>query len=97
MDILRLTDPNANACVPLLTYDTTSVMAIASSILGILWMGYNIAMLRRIDLAQDNEAEGEEGLIEDMPQEQRKLLLEFGYKTYDVPSQSNRPHFPFSN
>ena len=83
--------------MPILSYDTTTVIAIVSSVLGILWMGYNILMMRRIDLSEVNEMEGEEGLIEDMPEDQKKLLLEFGYKTYDVPNLEIRLLWHFSN
>jgi hypothetical protein len=83
--------------MPILSYDTTTVIAIVSSVLGILWMGYNILMMRRIDLSEVNEMEGEEGLIEDMPEDQKKLLLEFGYKTYDVHSLAIRRPWLFSN
>lgn len=48
---IHISDPNSPQCLPPLSYDLTSVIAIASSILGILWMGYNILMLRRIDFA----------------------------------------------
>ena len=50
------------------------MLAIVASALGILWMGYNILMLRRIDLSVENESEGEEGLVGDMPEEQKKIL-----------------------
>jgi hypothetical protein len=77
-------DPFASACAPPLSYDATIAITIVASIIGIAWTGYHLLMLRRIDLTVEQETEGEEGLIEDMPEEQRKLLLEFGYKVYDV-------------
>lgn len=52
-------DPNASECLPILSYDVTTVIAILASVLGILWMGYNILMLRRIDLSEVTEMEGE--------------------------------------
>jgi hypothetical protein len=50
-----LGDPNSSDCLPLLSYDINSIIAIISSVLGILWMGYNILMLRRIDLNVENQ------------------------------------------
>jgi len=60
---LEIYDPNAAECLPILSYDVTTVICIVASVLGILWMGYNILMIRRIDLSEVNEMEGEEGLI----------------------------------
>lgn len=71
-------------CQAPLSYDTLSVLAIVSASLGLLWAGYNFLMLRRVELQPEQEEEdSEEGLTE-MPEHQRKLLMEFGYKTYDV-------------
>ena len=90
-------DPFASACAPPLTYDAAIAITIVAAVLGIAWTGYHLLMLRRIDLTQEQETEGEEGLIEDMPEEQRKLLLEFGYKVYDVCCYQRRPHYSSSN
>lgn len=61
-------------CLPPLSYDNITIIAIVSSALGLIWAAYNFLMLRRIDLERENEVEGEEGLIEDMPQQQRQLI-----------------------
>lgn len=45
-------DPYASACMPPLSYDSSIIIAIVASILGILWTGYNLLMLRRIDLTE---------------------------------------------
>ena len=53
MDInseIGIHDPNAAACSAKLSYDMASVLSILASVLGILWMGYNLFMLRRINL-----------------------------------------------
>lgn len=66
MDIQSLIHPQVTSnpvCYPPLTYDNISIIAIISSLLGVLWTAYNIVMLRRIDLDAENEVEGEEGLI----------------------------------
>ena len=48
-------DPYASACMPPLSYESTMVLSIVGSVLGILWTGYNLLMLRRIDLAEAHE------------------------------------------
>ena len=55
MDIFPINlgyDPYASACMPRLSYDTIIIIAIIASILGIVWTGYNLLMLRRIDLTE---------------------------------------------
>jgi len=55
MDIIPSTlkyDPYAAACMPPLSYDSIIIIAIVASILGIVWTGYNLLMLRRIDLTE---------------------------------------------
>lgn len=87
MDIQPLLHPQLTTnpvCYPPLSYDNISIIAIVTSVLGVLWTAYNLMMLRRIDLDAENDIEGEEGLIEDMPEKQRTLIQEFGYKVYDV-------------
>ncbi len=43
-------EASSQDCQPILSYDSVSLIAILSSVLGILWAGYNLLMLRRIDL-----------------------------------------------
>lgn len=48
--VLEIHDPNAAACSTKLSYDAASVLSIFAAVLGLLWMGYNLVMIRRIDL-----------------------------------------------
>ena len=45
-------DPYDAACMPSLSYDSIIIISIVASILGIFWTGYNLLMLRRIDLTE---------------------------------------------
>ena len=45
-------DPYDAACMPSLSYDSILIISIVASILGIFWTGYNLLMLRRIDLTE---------------------------------------------
>jgi hypothetical protein len=48
-------DPYASVCTPPLSYDTIIIIAIIASLLGIVWTGYNLLMIRRIDLTETHE------------------------------------------
>lgn len=76
-DISLLAD--VEGCAAPLSFTGVIALVIISCVLGLLWSAYNILLVNKINVETGYDGESE-SLVGDIPEEQKKLLIELGEK-----------------
>lgn len=80
-DISLLAD--VEGCAAPLSFTGVIALVIISCVLGLLWSAYNILLVNKINVETGYDGESE-SLVGDIPEEQKKLLIELGEKISNV-------------
>ena len=77
-------DFSGGSCHAQMTFETSSLLTVIAGVAGMLWAVYNFCMVRKIDLEVEHDLDDEDTLVEDMNTDDKRVLVELGYKISDV-------------
>ncbi len=72
-----ITLSNSDECYGVFNYSATIVVIIISCVVGIAWAIINFLLVKKIDV-MGNSASSSSNLVDNITEEQRKLLIELG-------------------
>ena len=75
--------PTAEQCQGPLSMSGVVIIVVVCCVLGIVWAGFNFMLVRKIDVEKGSDGESD-SLVGDIPEGQKKLLLELGEKISTV-------------
>ena len=88
MDIIQQLAVDDSTCEAPLSFGAVIIIVIISCALGLIWAAYNFFLVRKIDVERGEDGESD-SLIGDIPEGQKKLLIELGEKISNVISLLN--------
>lgn len=78
-------EPISAACQSPLSMTGVILIVVLCCVLGIVWAAFNFLLVTKINVQEGNDGESD-SLVGDIPEEQKKLLLELGEKIQNVNS-----------
>jgi hypothetical protein len=78
MDTIVFSGDQSGCSAPL-SFTVESAMIICFCVLGLVWSAFNFLLVKKINVNENNYSE-EGPLVEDLPEEQKKTLIELGQK-----------------
>jgi hypothetical protein len=88
MDIVQQLTVDDATCEASLDFGTVTLIVIITCVLGLIWAAYNFYLVRKINVERGEDGESD-SLIGDIPEGQKKLLIELGEKISNVISLLN--------
>ena len=77
MDIVTQLNQGVEGCEAPFSFISVIILVVISCVLGLIWAAYNFMLVRKINVERGEDGESD-SLIGDIPEGQKKLLIELG-------------------